>query len=158
MAQKPMDLQKVNKIYELFESGSSIAEIVEQVGTNRETVRQYLLKRYTPKQKRAIVLKNFRQPRGESSPNWKGGREITRAGYVRLWISKDQRVLEHRQIMEEHLGRKLGRDEVVHHINGDNADNRLVNLHLTTFSEDIRRHNLANRKGWTWTSKIYKAL
>ena len=61
MAQRPLDLQKVNKIYELFESGSMIGEIVTKLGTNRETVRQYLSKKYTPKQKRAIVLKNFRQ-------------------------------------------------------------------------------------------------
>jgi len=143
MAQRPLDLRKVNQIYELFESGSTIAEIVQKLSTNRETVRQYLLKRYTPKQKRAIVLKNFRQPKGQASPNWKGGKEITKAGYVRLWISRDERVLEHRRLMENHLGRKLNRDEVVHHINGNNSDNRLANLQLTTFSEDIRRHNLA---------------
>ena len=146
MAQKPLDLQKVNKIYELFESGSTIAEIVKEIRTNRETVRQYLLKRYTPKQKRAIVLKNFRQPRGQNNPNWKGGREVTSAGYIRLWISRNERVLEHRKVMEEHLGRKLARSEVVHHINGNNSDNRLANLELTTFSEDISRHNFARAK------------
>ena len=123
-----------------------ISDIVTQLGTNRESVRKYLLKRYTPKQKRAIILKNFRQPRGEASPSWQGGREITKAGYVRLWISRDERVLEHRQLMEDHLGRKLARDEVIHHINGNNADNRLANLQLTTFSEDIRRHNLERSK------------
>jgi len=146
MAQKPLDLQKVNKIYELFQSGSTIAEIVKQLHTNRETVRQYLLKRYTPKQKRAVVLKNFRQPKGQASPNWKGGREVTSAGYIRLWISRTERILEHRQLMEDHLGRKLNRSEVIHHINGNNGDNRLANLQLTTFSEDIRNHNLARYK------------
>ena len=123
-----------------------ISEIVTQLGTNRETVRQYLQKKYTPKQKRAIVLKNFRQLQSEDSPNWKGGREITKAGYVRLWISRDERVLEHRKIMEDHLGRKLAKSEVIHHINGNNADNRLANLKLTTFSEDIRHHQLARYK------------
>ena len=146
MAQRPLDLQKVNKIYELFEGGSMISEIVTQLGTNRETVRQYLQKKYTPKQKRAIVLKNFRQLQSEDSPNWKGGREITKAGYIRLWISRDERVLEHRKIMEDHLGRKLAKSEVIHHINGNNADNRLANLKLTTFSEDTRQHNLARYK------------
>ena len=138
-----MDLQKINQIYALFEGGATIVEIVTKVGTNRETVRQYLLKRYTPEQKREIVKRNFRQPKGQNSPSWKGGREVTSAGYIRLWISKDERVLEHRKVMEEHLGRKLGVTEVVHHINGNNADNRLSNLELTTLSQDIRRHNLA---------------
>ena len=146
MAQRPLDLQKVQRIYELFETGSSIAEIVTEVGTNRESVRKYLLKKYTPQQKRAIVLKNFRQPRGEASPNWKGGRQLTKDGYIRLWYSRTESALEHRKIMEDHLGRKLTKSEVVHHINGNNADNRLVNLELLSFSEDIRRHNLKRSK------------
>ena len=120
-----------------------ISEIVTQLGTNRETVRQYLLKRYTPQQKRAIVRKNIRWLRGKDSPNWKGGKEVTKDGYICLWISRKEKILEHRRIMEDHLGRKLYRHEVVHHINGNNADNRLANLQLTTFSDDIRRHNLA---------------
>ncbi len=146
MAQKPLDLQKIERIYELFEGGATIAEIVRQVATNRESVRKYLLLRYTPKQKRAIVKRNFKQPKGKDSPNWKGGRDITKAGYVRLWISRTERVLEHRMVMEEHLGRKLFRNEVIHHVNGNNADNRLANLRLTTFADDIRRHNAAHHR------------
>ena len=147
VAQRPIDRQRVNKIYELFENGSTIAEIVQQLHTNRETVRQYLLKKYTPRQKRAIVLKNFRQPRGKDSPSWKGGRQLTKDGYVRLWLSRTKTILEHRQLLQDHLGRQLTKSEVVHHINGNNADNRLANLQLTTFSEDIRQHNLARGRG-----------
>ncbi|OGL35459.1 hypothetical protein A3A68_01035 [Candidatus Saccharibacteria bacterium RIFCSPLOWO2_01_FULL_48_13] len=142
MAQRPLDLHKVNQIYDLFEGGAMISEIVTKVGTNRESVRKYLRQKYTPAQKRKIVKRNFKQLKGTSSPNWKGGKEITRVGYVRLWISKTERVMEHRLVMEQHLGRKLTKSEVVHHLNGDNADNRLENLRVTTFGEDIRLHNL----------------
>ncbi|MEX0881318.1 MAG: HNH endonuclease, partial [Candidatus Saccharimonadales bacterium] len=135
-----------NRIYELFEAGSMISEIVKQVGTNRETVRQYLLKRYTPKQKRLIVRKNVRWPTGKDSPNWKGGREITKNGYVVLWLSRREKILEHRLVMEKHLDRKLRRSEVIHHINGNNADNRIENLELTTFAEEIKRHNVAGQR------------
>ena len=146
MAQIPYDSNKVNRIYELFESGSMISEIVAQVGTNRESVRQYLLKRYTPEEKRAIVNKNRRWLKGQDSPNWKGGRQTTKDGYTIIWLSRNESILEHRLVMEQHLGRKLNRSEVVHHINGNNADNRLANLQLTTFAEELKRHKVSRHK------------
>ncbi len=62
------------------------------------------------------------------------GRYVTKEGYVRVHrpggVGKTLWVLEHRLVMEQHLGRILRPDENVHHRNGDKQDNRLENLEL----------------------------
>lgn len=66
---------------------------------------------------------------GESNPSWGGGRYLNPDGYVRLRVDK-RHMLEHRYVMEQHLGRPLWPDENVHHRNGVRHDNRLENLEI----------------------------
>lgn len=51
------------------------------------------------------------------------------------------RVLEHRFVMSKHLGRIIGKDEVVHHIDGDRKNNSIENLELMTRPEHTRIHS-----------------
>lgn len=73
---------------------------------------------------------------GAAHPNWKGGRHIDMNGYclIRMPEHPDSYsggyILEHRYVMEQHVGRRLRINETVHHMNGDRLDNRIENLQL----------------------------
>lgn len=84
--------------------------------------------------------------RGPESPRWKGGRAITSKGYVLIHCPEHPNcgaygyVSEHRLVMERHLGRLLGPDEVVHHVNGVKNDNRIENLEVMRHGEHSAHH------------------
>ena len=78
--------------------------------------------------------------RGVNNPHWKGGRWVRKDGYVEIRIDGRYH-LEHVYIMEQHLKRPMQRKEIVHHLNGNRADNRLSNLEVMTLSEHMRHHH-----------------
>lgn len=56
-----------------------------------------------------------------------------------------RKVLEHRYVMEQHLGRPLKPDELVHHIDGNKQNNDISNLALTSQTEHRKIHTIAFR-------------
>ncbi len=56
----------------------------------------------------------------------------TKSAYKQIVVNPGERksMPYHRYVMEQHLGRKLEKNLVVHHINGNKYDNRLENLQV----------------------------
>ncbi len=88
----------------------------------------------------------------ERHGRWNGGRVVDKHGYILLkrpdhpGANKQGYVREHRLVMEKALGRFLLQGEVVHHLNGDNSDNRPENLELFSSNADHLRHELKGKR------------
>lgn len=96
---------------------------------------------------------------GDRNGKWRGGRIKNDKGYILIhsplhpYKNSKNHVLEHRLVMEKHLGRYLKKDEVVHHKNKNPSDNRLRNLELM----NKRDHSFMHAKEY-FTPEIRKKL
>lgn len=68
------------------------------------------------------------------------GVSLKPSGYLELTRGHEKHRSVHRVVMERHLGRRLHRDEVVHHVDHDRANNRIENLQVMTRAEHARHH------------------
>lgn len=124
-----LDDRRASEALSLWDEGMSYVRAAEQVGLASITLRRLLVESGHDPQKHW---------KGEGARNWKGGRQRTTQGYVRVMADEftesmgDGRgqVLEHRLVMARHLGRPLEPHETVHHKNGKCDDNRIENLQL----------------------------
>ena len=89
---------------------------------------------------------------GENSGNFKGYRRRTTKGYIACYCpdhpmaTKNGLVMEHRVVMEKHLGIYIPEGFSVHHINGVKDDNKIENLALMTKSAHSALHNSRDGK------------
>ncbi|WP_424218005.1 HNH endonuclease [Thauera humireducens] len=83
---------------------------------------------------------NLRPLRNE----WKGC--LNKDGYRVIKVA-GKKMMEHRHVMEKHLGRALMTNETVHHINGVKDDNRIENLELWA-SGQPRGQRVADKVLW----------
>jgi hypothetical protein len=82
--------------------------------------------------------------------------------YKRLYVGKDDKgkrifIDEHRKIMEDYLGRKLKRNEVVHHKDGNKNNNKLDNLEVMSLSKHSKMHQSGVKRSIETKKKISEA-
>jgi len=121
-------------------------EISEELEMNFHTVYYHIktsgVKRRSLKEASDLAKSNGRIKTGDKSTSWKGGNNN---GYK--WVHHNgKRMPEQYIVMEELIGRPVKKGEVVHHKNGDRADNRVENLDLMTKSEHSSLHNPKGKK------------
>ena len=105
-------------------------------------------------------VKGYKFPTGELNPAWKGGITLKRpkgnykgVRYVRCpqeWkqmARKDGYIMEHRLVMAQHLNRTLKREEVVHHIDHNPANNKIENLMLFATNSLHKKYEALEKNG-----------
>lgn len=127
-------------------SGNYFSKIYSQENRSCPYCKKVFTVRSSSPQKHCSVLCARRnQKTGKDSPYWKGGLHRRKGNnYVSIYISPGQEMLEHRFLMEQHLGRKLNEGEIVHHINGIKNDNRIENLKVLEWGEHTSLHKNEN--------------
>lgn len=59
--------------------------------------------------------------------------------YKTVWVDGKQ-IRTHRYVMQNHLGRELNSNEIVHHKDGNKFNNDISNLEIVSRSEHMKMH------------------
>jgi len=113
---------------------------------------QGLKRRGKPSTKRGKTFKNLQR---EKSVNWKGGRYVGTDGYVMVLVKSgstnrksgwDNYKKEHVVLIEKQLGRKIRKNECIHHIDGNKQNNNLDNLVVIKSNKHHRQIHFSLQK------------
>ncbi len=127
----------LDRIAHLCDGLRSSTEIAQLSGLNPRHVRKLMLRHDLPRRREGAGS-------GALNHQFLAGRIIDADGYVCL-STRSPRVLEHRQAMEQALGRPLLPAEVVDHIDGLHLHNSPTNLRLFASNAEHLRATLTGR-------------
>jgi len=123
-------------------------KIAEKFGCSEDTVNRRC-------KKLGLTTQRTGARDGDQHHNWKGG-VMYQKGYRYLYMPEHPNarkagyIAEHRLVMEEKLGRLLGRKEVCHHIDGNPLNNHESNLAVYENNGEHLADELAGRRpNWT---------
>lgn len=146
---KQAELERMQYLYVIEKR--SYTEVAARIKRDRSAVARQIRQLGLARSLSDAGKLRSKPPRGEKSPQWKGGRFINITGYAFRYVATDNPfypmanskgyIPEHRFIMAQYLGRLLTKGEIVHHLNGIRADNRLANLGIV-MSSNHSHHTL----------------
>ena len=110
-------------------------EDVEKIKDNPDRTLDELAAMFPERDRYAVRQKAIKM--GRQRTNRKGYSYVN--GYRKIF-GEGREILEHRAVMEDHIGRELKDGEVVHHINCVRDDNRLSNLDLLSPTGHAETH------------------
>jgi len=122
---------KVDEIRRLAKLGWSCSMIADAVGEpSAEQVRRRMIREKIDRRPQGAM-------QGKMNHCWRGGRTRDSDGYIQVpapdghpHTKSNGYIYEHRLVMEQHLGRILNPEEVVHHIDANKENNAVQNLQL----------------------------
>lgn len=136
------DRQK--KIAQLCDGTRRSTEIAEMLGDNAKYVQRTMLKFDLPRRNRG-------GQKGKDNGSWKSGRHVDLDGYVTVPCPEGMRgraigrILEHRMVMAQKIGRDLRPEEVVDHIDGLHLHNAPSNLRLFSSNAEHLKATISGR-------------
>ena len=124
---------EIHEIHELWDLGESSGYIGRRLGKRAESVKREVERSGRTWERRQAGRNHYRWSPGTRRKNDQGY-IVTCVGDSWPWPEMchqgKNRLLEHRKVMAESLGRALLPTETVHHVNGIRDDNRVENLQL----------------------------